>query len=377
VPFGEFRWMQRDDGGWDWDMNLQVEPAVVLRQQSAEQFVLLQSFCYLVPDRHDDSGDVYVIPGEDGPDWEDTKKLERDGHDVLIPPNPKKGETDLASVPWFMWWLIATYGNHTRAALLHDSLYVDKGEPPVSRPAADRLLLMALREPEQATGVFRHWLMWAAVSVFGTMGKKTGVLFGAHVYAVWLLLVGAIGWAWGRTIWSWGPAIWPDRWGEPVGFLPAEIANAAFVATGSLVAIALLALSLGGTWRAGRENTGGWAYALVVIGLIIVGLLLLERPWTVEIELSPFNLLLTSLVLLLLGLLWGLAVHRSLWGWLWPTALIGLPIAMFPVALIFLSVYLVRLIDEGAARVRAGQKDKQGKPLVYEKPEIKPTRSPL
>jgi hypothetical protein len=375
VPFGEFRWTPRQDGGWDWDMNLQEEPAVILRQQSAEQFVLLQSFCYLVPDGYDDTGAVYVVPGEDGPDWGDTREVERDGHKVLIPPNPTKGETDLASVPWFMWWLIATYGNHTRAALLHDSLYVDEGEPPVPRPAADRLLLMALREPEQATGVFRHWLMWAAVSVFGTMGKKTGALFAAHVYAVWLLLVGALGWAWGATIWSWGPALWPDRWGERL--LPGEVANAVFVAVGCLMVIGVLAFSLGGAWRAGRDNTGGWAYAIVVIGLIIVALLWLERPWSLELEWSPLNLLLASLVLLLLGLLWGVAVDPSLRGWLWPTALIGLPIAMFPVGLIFVSVYLVRLIDEGAARVRAGQKDEQGTPLVYKKPDVKPTRSPL
>jgi hypothetical protein len=27
--------------------------------------------------------------------------------------------TDLASVPWFLWWLIASYGRHTAAAVVH------------------------------------------------------------------------------------------------------------------------------------------------------------------------------------------------------------------------------------------------------------------
>jgi hypothetical protein len=381
LPFGTFTWKHGDDD-LDWDWNLDQEPTVCLRQEDADSFVLLQSFCYLVPENREGAGDVYVVPGEDGPDLLETTRVSRDGHSVLIPPNlkagdpdSKKGETDLASVPWFMWWLIATYGNHTRAALLHDSLYVDEGVPPVPRSDADRLLLMALREPEQATGVFRHWLMWAAVSVFGTMGKKKGALFGAHVYAVWLLLVAAIAWAWGSEIWSWGPALWPDEW--DVEAVPPELANAALVTVGILTVIGVLAFVLGGTWRAGRDNSGGWTYALVVLVAIIVALILLERPWTLALEASPLNLLVAALALLLLGLLWDLAVHPSLRGWLWPTALIGLPIAMFPVGLIFVSVYLVRLIDEGAARVRATQKGEDGQPLVYKRPDIKPTRAPL
>lgn len=32
------------------------------------------------------------------------------------------GNTDLASVPWFLWWFVASYGRHTAAALVHDQL---------------------------------------------------------------------------------------------------------------------------------------------------------------------------------------------------------------------------------------------------------------
>lgn len=380
MPFGTFHWTRTTEP-WEWEWDLSAEPAIELRQEDADSFVLLKSFCYVIPEGNDDAGAVYVVAGEDAPAIVETeRKTSDDGRQVLFPPNckegdPKKGETDLASVPWFMWWLIATYGNHTRAALLHDSLYVDEGTPPIPRPAADRLLLMALREPGQATGVFRHWLMWAAVSVFGTMGKWPGLIFGAQVYAVWGLLLAAIGWAWGAEIWSLGPRLWPDDWEIPL--IPPDLANAVFVALVVVAAVGALAFVLGGAWRAGRDNTGGWALALGVLVLIICGLIWLERPWALRAEWSPLNLLVGALGLLLLGLLWEFAVHRTLWGWLWPTALIGLPIALLPVGLIFVSVFLVRLIDEGAARVRAKQKDEQGQALGYQKPSITPNRAPL
>jgi hypothetical protein len=51
----------------------------------------------------------------------------------------------------------------------------------------------------------------------------------------------------------------------------------------------------------------------------------------------------------LVGLLWGLGIDRTLSWWLWPTAIIGLPIALIPLGLVFLSVALVWLIDLGAS----------------------------
>ncbi len=77
-------------------------------------------------------------------------------------------KTDLASVPWRLWWLVASYGRHTRAALLHDAL-VEKNSP-VARMEADRIFFIALEEGRRQSGgsVTRHWLMWLAVSVFGT-----------------------------------------------------------------------------------------------------------------------------------------------------------------------------------------------------------------
>src|SRR5918999_2146745 len=79
----------------------------------------------------------------------------------------EKGITDLASVPWILWWLVASYGRHTRAALVHDQL-VDE----IERHKADRIFRGALEE----LGIHwvRRWFVWAAVSfetTFRTFGR--------------------------------------------------------------------------------------------------------------------------------------------------------------------------------------------------------------
>ena len=151
-----------------------------------------------------DEGTVYLVPGED---FEPPTQHGPDPR-VVVPPDTS-GRTDLASVPTLFWWLIASYGNHTRASLMHDALYVDAGEPPVPRRTADRLFLTALREPgPQKGGAFRHWLMWAAVSAFGTMRWHLGVVFGLHLVAVWALTLWAIVWAWGDGIGGIGWSMW-------------------------------------------------------------------------------------------------------------------------------------------------------------------------
>jgi hypothetical protein len=146
-------------------------PKPVLREVDARSFILLESVCYRVAPRDPEHETVYVIPGADAeldPEPREKETTEEPPHRVVVPPSTG-GKTDLASVPSFLWWLIASYGNHTRAALLHDALYSDPGTtPPVPRATADRLFLTALRDPEQKTGVFRHWLMWTAVSLSAT-----------------------------------------------------------------------------------------------------------------------------------------------------------------------------------------------------------------
>jgi hypothetical protein len=349
MPFEKFRWsegkLELQDG----------DPKPVLCEIDARDFLLLESFCYRVAPGDREQKTVYVIPGADAeldPEPRESETTEEPPHKVVVPPITG-GQTDLASVPPFLWWLIASYGNHTRAALLHDALYADPGTTaPVPRAAADRLFLTALREPAQKTGVFRHWLMWAAVSLFGTMPRLAGALCGLHVLAVWGLTIGA-------AVWEWGPALgvsWP--WWQ--------------VVLAALIVVPAFLIALGTSWRAGVDLTGGWlAPTALLLIAIVVPFALVNSAFELW---SPSTLFVAVTALLLLGLLWGRAVDPSLRMWLWPTATIGLPVAMLPVLLIFLSIALVWFIDVGAAIAAASRKDQYGRSRGFELPKVRPSR---
>ena len=349
MPFENFQWsegrLELQDG----------DPKPELRELDARNFTLLRSFCYRVALGDPEHETVYVVPGADAeldPETRIKETTEEPPHRAVVPPSIG-GKTDLASVPPFLWWLIASYGNHTRAALLHDALYTDPGvTPPVPRRTADRLFLTALREPGQKTGAFRHWLMWAAVSLFGNMGWRLGGLCALHVLAVWGLTIGAV-------VWEWGPALGVSRpWWQ--------------VLLGAIIVAPLFLIVLGTSWRAGVDLTGGWLspMALLLI-VIVVPLSLLDSAFDLW---SPSTLLVAAALLTVIGLVWGLAVDPALRMWLWPTAMIGLPIAMLPVLLIFLSIGLVLCIDFGAAVAAARRKDKYGRPRSFELPRVKPSR---
>jgi hypothetical protein len=334
------------------------DPEPELRQTGPTSFVILHGFCYRVPAGDPEAGTVYVVPGDDSDRDERTRRTtttDIPAQPVVIPPTDHGGATDLASVPWFMWWLIASYGNHTRAALLHDALYVDRGEEePVPRATADRLFLAALREPEQKTGAFRHWLMWTAVSLFGNLNRLLGGLCALQVLAVWVLTITALAWAWGPTIaWTW--------W---------EIVLVAAAVPAGLTA-------LGTSWRAGVDLTGGWLFPTIVLLGGVVLLLGLEWPSPFELGWSAFTLLFVATLLMLLGPLWGLAVDPTLRWWLWPTATIGLPIALLPVGLIFCSSGLVWFIDLGAAIAKTRRRAPDGSRQQFEMPRARPGKLAL
>ena len=324
-------------------------PDPELRQIDEDTFVILRSFCYRSPSTDPDEGVVYVVPGED---FEPSAHRGL-GARVIVPPD-MSGRTDLASVPSLFWWLIASYGNHTRASLLHDALYVDEGEPPVPRRTADRLFLTALREPgPQKGGAFRHWLMWAAVSAFGTMRWRLGLLFGLHVVAVWALTICAIVWAWADGIGGIGWSAW-------------QIVLAALVGLAFLVVV-------GSSWRAGVDLRGGWLVPTAMTSLLVVVPLANEWTYPFELVLDPFTLLVVALALMLLGPLWGLWVDPTLRGWLWPTALIALPIAVIPAALILVAVALVWLVDLGASLAACLRKTPGGGKRPFELPTLPTT----
>lgn len=334
------------------------DPAPELRQTGPSSFVLVKSFCYRVPAGDREEGRVYLVPGEDEDRDKRTRHAETTdvpSQEVVIPPTDGGGKTDLASVPWFMWWLVASYGNHTRAALLHDALYTDAGEEqPVAKATADRLFLTAMREPGQKTGAFRHWLMWAAVSLFGNMNKFLGGCCALHVLSVWILTVAAVAWAWAPTLsWHW--------WTIVV----------------IVVAVAILLTALGTSWRAGVDLTGGWLVPTLVLLALVVIPLIGRWPSPFELGWSPFTLLFVATLLTLLGPLWGLAVDPDLRWWLWPTSTIGLPIGLIPVGLIFLSSGLVWFIDLGAAIAKTRRRTPDGTREPFAVPQFKPGRLAL
>jgi hypothetical protein len=74
-------------------------------------------------------------------------------------------QTDLASVPLPLRWLVSNYGVHTPAALIHDWM-IDEGPPVVgglTPQFADRYFRFMLRDLRVQW--IRRWMMWSAVAL--------------------------------------------------------------------------------------------------------------------------------------------------------------------------------------------------------------------
>ena len=101
-------------------------------------------------------------------EWVLSRRLIYSGrdHEFLIPAG---FQTDFASVPRPLWVLFPPYGKYTKAAVVHDWLYVER---PVSRKDADGIFRRIMRE----LGVpwWRRYLMWAAVRIGGWFIWKDG-----------------------------------------------------------------------------------------------------------------------------------------------------------------------------------------------------------
>lgn len=85
---------------------------------------------------------------------------------------PRGMTTDLASVPGFLWGIVASYGRQTLPAILHDGLCYAAALPDQpaeyrrsARRDADRVFLDALEHA--GTGTVRRWLMWTGVRLGG------------------------------------------------------------------------------------------------------------------------------------------------------------------------------------------------------------------
>ncbi|MGM0929956.1 MAG: DUF1353 domain-containing protein [Actinomycetota bacterium] len=116
----------------------------------------------------------------------------------------KNNSTDLASVPTWMWGLIASYGRQTAPALLHDQRMAVCAElPPEEALRRRRAYDEEFRRALLDTGVaaLRARLMWAGVSIQAYLehSKGCGLLLAASVgvgalafiAATWLAAAGA------------------------------------------------------------------------------------------------------------------------------------------------------------------------------------------
>lgn len=166
-----------------WKLTDETTPDILLKQVSPNAFQLLEGFRYQAPT---DEAKVYTVPA----------------HDTARPPDDPNNSTDLASVPRYLWWFVASHGRQTLPALLHDQLVDDRVQAP-RREEADLVFRYALRESDVSW--LRRRLMWVAVTL-GTMWERSKLLvllFGAHLLA---LPVSIGWWLWGSLPW-WTPLV--------------------------------------------------------------------------------------------------------------------------------------------------------------------------
>jgi hypothetical protein len=173
---GETTWHALADG----------RPEVLLRCVGPLTFQLMREFFY----RRPSSDHWYQI----------------NAHDLTADPKCANNSTDLASVPILFWWLIASYGHQTRAAIIHDQLYDDPD--PARVDEANLVFRDALAE--SGVPLLRRWIMWAGVDAAGRF--KRGVwskldVAGQFITALGFVLT-ALYWIFG-WVWNWGPSqIW-------------------------------------------------------------------------------------------------------------------------------------------------------------------------
>ena len=143
---------------------------------------------------------VRLFQLEQGFAWIDPRDGSRTGipaHDLSRPATDSNNSTDLASVPPFLWGLVASYGHQTLPAILHDALS-DRADqaPPAQqlavRRAADDAFRVALGESGVAP--LRVAAMWAVVSIqrYVRFRPPLGALLVAQVVLGALAVIAAV-----------------------------------------------------------------------------------------------------------------------------------------------------------------------------------------
>ena len=206
--------------------------------------------------------------------------------ELLVPADPGTFTTDLTSVPSVFAWLVPRTGRHLPAALVHDALVDDTGEPAyltergrVDRVEADRVFRDAMADT--GTGLVRRWLAWSAVTLATlVVAPRTQLPWGAAtgwwrrgVAVGSLLLVAWLGWcaSWDLLDRS-APLAVPVPWMPEAG-LATELAHGA---AGAVVVPLLLGL-LWGRFRVAGAVLGVGLALLLHVTVLVAGLTLLYR----------------------------------------------------------------------------------------------------
>lgn len=152
-------------------------------------------------------------------------------HDVSRPPT-EGNSTDFASVPPFLWGLIANYGPQTLPAILHDAMVEDARRAPAAerltrRRAADDLFRVAL--VDNGIHLLRARVMWAAVGLESRLrhGGALGRVLVAQVAvgALWLVAATALAIVGAAGLGAWwlvtlaAPALLAGLWGSSAGLV--------------------------------------------------------------------------------------------------------------------------------------------------------------
>jgi hypothetical protein len=179
-------------------------------------------------------------------------------------------------------------------------------------------------------------------------------LFTLQALAVWGLLITGLVWVWGAGIdpWQW---YWK-----------------ALVAASGLIVFEVL---LGVLWRASvslrRQALSFQPGAALVPALLgAVALVALVDEWRGPGPTRAFWVLLFAAVLLPLGFVWRAAVDPEWRDWLWPTALVGLPVVVIPGVVIVFSTLLALVVDFGASAAAAARDPER----AFKAPSVRPYR---
>jgi hypothetical protein len=174
-PSWQASWFPLDEG----------RPEVLLRCVGPMTFQLMEPFFYRRPNARDEPANWYCV----GP------------HRLNEDPRDSNNNTDLASVPPLFWWLFASYGAHTRAAIIHDQLY---DAPNGDVDEANHVFRDALLE--SGVPFLRRWIMWVGVDAGGRWraggARKAGVIL--QFIASFSFVVGLALWAL-SSVWDWWP----------------------------------------------------------------------------------------------------------------------------------------------------------------------------